>query len=165
MTLDEAIKRFESVKLYKNFEEYIEVCGDSRVKDGIKICGNPVNSLLFRGYGICDEDHCPDYKKCVERAEEHRQLAEWLKELRQLREQTRWIPVSERLPKKQKKSYWICTDGGYQCECRWTNVNPFWTDLTTDWHWHHMDVPSHQKVVAWMPLPEPYKVEKESEEE
>lgn len=27
-----------------------------------------------------------------------RQLAEWLKELKQLREQTRWIPVSEGLP-------------------------------------------------------------------
>lgn len=25
---------------------------------------------------------------------EHRQLAEWLKELKQLREQTRWIPVA-----------------------------------------------------------------------
>lgn len=29
-----------------------------------------------------------------------RQLAEWLRELKQLREQTRWIPVSDRLPKK-----------------------------------------------------------------
>ncbi len=28
----------------------------------------------------------------------HRQLAEWLKELKRLREQTGWIPVSERLP-------------------------------------------------------------------
>lgn len=74
---------------------------------------------------------------------------------------SKWIPTSERLPENQIKSYWICTDCGYQCECRWTNVNTFWTDLTTDWHWHHMDVPSYQKVVAWMPLPEPYK---ESEE-
>ena len=93
MKLDEAIKRFESVQFYKNFEEFVEDCGDSRVKDGIKICGNPVNSLLFRGYGICDEDHCPDYKKCVEHAEEHRQLAEWLKELKRLKEQE---PCEER---------------------------------------------------------------------
>lgn len=67
-----------------------------------------------------------------------------------------WIPCSERLPKEEKKSYWVCADGGYQYQCRWTNINHFWTDLTTDWHWHKMDVPQHSKVVAWMPLPAPY---------
>jgi len=72
-----------------------------------------------------------------------------------------WIPCSERLPEEERKEYWICTDTGYQCECRWTNVNHFWTDLTTSWHWHIMDVPQYAKVVAWMPLPEPYKGVKE----
>ena len=71
-------------------------------------------------------------------------------------EQPRWIPCSERLPEEENKSYWICTDGGYQCECRWTNVNHLWTNLTTDWHWHIMDVPQYSKVIAWIPLPEPY---------
>ena len=69
----------------------------------------------------------------------------------------RWIPCSERLPEGEKKHYWICTDTGYQCECRWTNINHFWTDLTTDWHWHIMDIPQYSAVVAWMPLPEPWK--------
>lgn len=41
-----------------------------------------------------------DYEPCKKCAEEHRQLAEWLKELKQLRNQTSWIPVSKRLPKK-----------------------------------------------------------------
>lgn len=67
-----------------------------------------------------------------------------------------WIPCSERLPEPEKKRYWVCTDGGYQCQCRWTNINYFWTDLTTDWHWHIGDVPQYSKVVAWMPLPTPY---------
>ena len=35
-------------------------------------------------------------KKCYKCAEEHRQLAEWLKELKRLREQTRWISCSEK---------------------------------------------------------------------
>ena len=42
---------------------------------------------MFRGYGICDENHCPKYKKYVEYAEENHQLAEWLKELKRLKEQ------------------------------------------------------------------------------
>lgn len=67
-----------------------------------------------------------------------------------------WIPCSERLPENVKKHYWVCTDTGYQCECRWTNVNHFWTELTTEWHWHIMDTPQYSSVVAWMPLPKPY---------
>jgi hypothetical protein len=69
----------------------------------------------------------------------------------------RWIPCSERLPEEICDSYWVCTDSGYQCECRWTNINPFWTNLTTDWHWNIFDIPQYTSVIAWMPLPEPYK--------
>lgn len=68
-----------------------------------------------------------------------------------------WIPCSERLPIAKHKTYWICTDTGHQCECRWTNVNHFWTNLTTEWHWHIMDIPQYIKVVAWCELPEPYR--------
>lgn len=68
-----------------------------------------------------------------------------------------WIPCSERLPEDVKKEYWVCTDTGHQCTCRWTNINHFWTDLTTDWHWNIFDVPMHSRVIAWMPLPEPYR--------
>lgn len=77
--------------------------------------------------------------------------------IKALETETQWIPCSERLPEEERKEYWICTDTGYQCECRWTNVNHFWTNLTTSWHWHIMDIPQYTKVVAWMPLPEPYK--------
>ncbi len=41
-----------------------------------------------------------NHKKC---AAEHRQIAEWLKELKELRKQTRWISCSERLPKTDKE--------------------------------------------------------------
>ena len=68
----------------------------------------------------------------------------------------KWIPYSEITPKDKEKSYWVCTDSGYQCECRWTNANHFWTNLTSDWHWNIFDVPQYSKVIAWMELPEPY---------
>lgn len=70
-----------------------------------------------------------------------------------------WIPCDKRLPDEEKKTYWVCTDSGYQCQCRWTNVNHFWTNLTTDWHWHIMDVPQHTEVVAWKLLSKPWRGE------
>ena len=70
-----------------------------------------------------------------------------------------WIPCSEKLPSEEKASYLICTDSGYMCECRWTDANPFWTHLKTDWHWNMADIPRYSKVIAWMPLPQPYREE------
>ena len=72
----------------------------------------------------------------------------------------RWIPVTERLPKAERKSYWVCTDTGYQCACRWTN-NLFGMGESDEWSWSIFDIPQYQKVVAWMPLPDPYEPPKE----
>lgn len=68
-----------------------------------------------------------------------------------------WIPVGEWLPDDREDTYWVCTDGGYQCQCRWTNVKSFWAGRKTGWHWCLFDIPQYQKVIAWQPLPEPYK--------
>lgn len=64
----------------------------------------------------------------------------------------KWIPCSERLPEEKKGVYLICTEDGYICSCRWTNVNPFWADLTTEWHWCKFDIPQYNEAVAWMEL-------------
>ena len=72
----------------------------------------------------------------------------------------KWIPVTEWLPEAERKSYWVCTDTGYQCECRWTN-NRFGIGELDKWGWSIFDIPQYQKVVAWMPLPKPYEPPKE----
>lgn len=76
-------------------------------------------------------------------------------------EGSRWILPVERLPEDEAGTYWVCTDSGYQCQCRWTNANPICTYMTTDWHWSIFDVPQYSKVIAWRELPEPYRAESE----
>ena len=72
----------------------------------------------------------------------------------------RWIPCSERLPEKAYGQYWVCTDTGYQCQCRWTD-NVYGLGSSGEWTWKIFDIPQYSHVVAWMPLPEPYKERRE----
>ena len=72
-----------------------------------------------------------------------------------------WISVKEQLPDRKNKSYWICTDTGYQCQCRWTN-NIYGLGTIGDmWGWKVIDIPQYTYVIAWRELPEPYKGETE----
>lgn len=71
-----------------------------------------------------------------------------------------WIPVSKRLPDYEEKNYWVCDDEGYQYRCRWTNDRFGLGRNTNSWGWYIMDIPQFSHIVAWMPLPKPYKEEK-----
>ena len=75
-------------------------------------------------------------------------------------QERQWIPCSKRLPEEEKKTYWVCTDTEYQCECRWTN-NRFGLG-EGKWGWSIFDTPQYSKPIAWMPLPEPYREEGEA---
>ena len=81
--------------------------------------------------------------------------------MRPAQQEQRWIPCNERLPKEEKKTYWVCTDTGHQCECRWTN-NRFGIG-EGEWGWSIFDTPQYSKPIAWMPLPEPYREERTEE--
>ena len=68
-----------------------------------------------------------------------------------------WIPVTER-PKEEEKSYWVCLEGGGQCQCRWTNdVYGLGANEWSKWGWKKVDLPQFSRVVAYMPLPKPFK--------
>lgn len=161
MTLDKAIKHAEEVADKKEqekqkWERWLEHDNDNRA--------------------VAEKESC---ELC---AKEHRQLAEWLKELKQLRERTRWIPISEELP----------TDNGwYQCTValddlsitmdlyykngKWLDnrrINMFDTyDIYGYGHTTEKHKLSYQELIsefdwtvnvtAWKPLSQPYKEESE----
>ena len=67
-------------------------------------------------------------------------------------EQTRWIPVSERLPEDEQQILISLTWDNDITEVRQGNIG----DIKY-WKWYN-----HITSIAWMPLPEPYR-EKEAE--
>ena len=115
-----------------------------------------------------------EYRTCKDCAKEHRQLAEWLKELKQFRKQTKtgcWILCSERLPEDDKKQYIVQKTNGFIdilgftknaykldrydfAEYKGKNKQLFYK---YDSEYGYIE----WKCEAWMPLPEPYKAESE----
>ena len=122
MTLDEAIKHAENVALNR----------ENGLYDAIALGGqNPSQEEI-------DE--------CMKCAEEHRQLAEWLKELKRYQ----WIPVSERLPKEYAQYLAYFKNG--ECYVYWLE--------DSDWSRSIIEL---EEIVAWMPLPPPYEGDDEHE--
>ena len=62
----------------------------------------------------------------------------------------RWIPVSERLPKQGQEVI---------CQCRASIINVLKLDADGDWYQDASHCYMRGFVIAWMPLPEPYKAE------
>jgi len=138
MTLDEAIKHCEEVADEKNKE----ACN------------------------LYDAKNYEESRDCIWCSEEHRQLAEWLKELKQLREQTRWILVSERMPEEReigtKRFRTIISDEVYVTlenlkGEKYTKHLCFQNGKLSPSHQQELDAFYNGGIpIAWMPLPEPY---------
>lgn len=84
---------------------------------------------------------------------------EGLQKLPPVTPKQRWIPVSERLPEPDRKDE-TGNDIAFLVQTEW---GTFFT-ATYDGNWCHVDssILVDSEVIAWMPLPEPYK-EGESE--
>lgn len=79
--------------------------------------------------------------------------------LKLLEKEPRWIPVSEGLPKAGEyildvaKYYLVQNEYGDMLVARYTH-SEYWEQI-------YQLQPIGDKIVAWMPLPEPYKAESE----
>ena len=146
MTLDEAIKHIEKVAKE-----------NQRIADTGILFDNVTIDMLYCDDTEVIEEHLANYQKCAER---HRQFAEWLKELKQLREQTRWIPVKWipngrwGYPKLEDEYKHLLTvdDKGEQ------TVQEFLLSLDEEPQPYFTGM---RNIVAWMPLPKSYKAESE----
>ena len=71
----------------------------------------------------------------------------------------KWIPCSEKLPDidmsyPNEKDYLVYYEHGCYDVASYSNINRFWHEYTTEPYWNGAQ---YCKVIAWQPLPEPYK--------
>ena len=155
------------------------------LEEAIRHCEEVAKSCQLKAYDI-ERD---DYKDLEECAAEHRQLAEWLRELKRLRAQnpcedavsredlierlngingtaeldavfeivenmpsaqpeSQWIPVAERLP-EENGTYLACYE----------DVTVLLDWFNGKWFFYRTN-PAREEtetIIAWMPLPEPYR--------
>ena len=113
----------------------------------------------------CNNSNCDECSLCYEQGnmgEQKEALDMAIKAL----EQTTQVPVSEGLPDAEYgegDSMLCCTESGLMYILYWNGGN--WCASTGEpYHWVNHKTGWHDKVTAWMPLPEPYREESEVEE-
>ena len=102
-----------------------------------------------------------------------RQIASVIEEQPKIGE---WIPCSERLPYDRDNRFYMCTVENHEedppmfCQYEEQYGFGFWNDIYDEHTLGFVDSEfktneelGYEKVIAWMPLPEPYRPEKESE--
>lgn len=107
-------------------------------------------------YNELHEDIYPSAEDaCIERAKKYRQIAEYLKELKQLRKQTKWTPVTDPLNELPKDKHLLVTvaEEGYS-----KYVDELYYDMT-EW----TDDMVAKNTIAYQCYPEPYEESEEKE--
>ena len=98
---------------------------------------------------------------CEECIQEHKQLAEWLEELKHLREQVKrfqWIPVADRTPDDYSAVLLQYSSRyGFETEQRETLDIGYFNAFGNAEHRTEDYEKFRGEVIAWMPLPEPYR--------
>lgn len=85
-----------------------------------------------------------------------------LPSIQPIRPKGEWIPVSERLPEMYDDVLICSEDGWIEVAHRWGTGDEFIDNDGASWT---INEGNDDDVLAWMPLPEPYKVESEVDKE
>ena len=173
MTREEAIEKLQKQKA-EYLEEWVDYSGVAEAYDMAiealqnlqPTCNQLVTDLIQRSDAIeaienikrtdnwkasvivtlCDLPSCHSCRECDEEAYERGYTAGQFAD----RPKGEWIPCSERLP--DKNGWYLVTVQGYETL---TDVSLYSDDDGCAWG----DVSAKQKVIAWMPLPKPYRGE------
>lgn len=134
ISLDEAIKRAEEVaEVHRS---------NARTYEDMMVFKQSTKCNTQAGY------YEELMKECIECANEHQQFAEWLKELKQLREETKGIPVSERPPENGKEVFIYMDQSPYLA-----------TYEDGEWQTDTFTIDPEYEPTEWWELPKPYKAE------
>ena len=80
-----------------------------------------------------------------------------------------WIPVSERLPEMHREDmeaegeYYMISNPVIVTDGQQIYIAEYEEDMDYRYGWHSFDGEDYDNIIAWMPLPEPYRPEKEDE--
>ena len=109
---------------------------------------------------------CNPYGKPTLEFESGKRVIKHLEQMPSAEPNTKWIPCSERLPYAEYgegDSVLCCTESGLMYILYWNGGN--WCVPTGEPHiWVNHKTGWHDRVIAWMPLPEPYREEREEYE-
>lgn len=82
-----------------------------------------------------------------------------------------WIPCSERLPEMHREGmeaegeYYMISNPVLVTDGNKMHVAEYEEDDGYRYGWHSFDGEDYDNIIAWMPLPEPYRTEKENNPE
>ena len=80
-----------------------------------------------------------------------------------------WIPCSERLPEMHREDmeaegeYYMISNPVIVTDGQQIYIAEYEEDMDYRYGWHSFDGEDYDNIIAWMPLPKPYRPEEESE--
>ena len=80
-----------------------------------------------------------------------------------------WIPCSERLPEMRREDmeaegeYYMISNPVIVTDGQQVYIAEYEEDMDYRYGWHSFDGEDYDNIIAWMPLPNPYRPEKEDE--
>ncbi|MGN1343779.1 MAG: hypothetical protein ACI4U3_04315 [Traorella sp.] len=137
------------------------------IDEAIEHCEEIVNKKYAEGMLCHANPNDKELDRCIECANQHEQLKEWLEELKVLRKVNKWIPITyhettddDGIDKEQFPLMLDCalpeddTEIIVCTKCGGVFADTFFND---DGCYLESGFDIIKDVIAWMPLPEPYK--------